>query len=138
MEDDGGPFPILVGELGEAGSKDETPEAEVQVKEDNQQDDRGCAADERGDEERNLIIRHDEAGRYGVILLQEVDYQQDNEHGHRHKRGLAMDDAQGPIAQEQPSYAADEEHQPEACGAEDIIALELREVVLCAALRQFG
>ena len=34
VEDDGGPFPILVGELGEAGSKDETPEAEVQVKED--------------------------------------------------------------------------------------------------------
>ena len=34
VEDDGGPFPILVGELGEAGSKDEAPETEVQVKED--------------------------------------------------------------------------------------------------------
>lgn len=69
LEDDGGPFPVLVCELGDAGCEDEAPETEVKIQEDDQQDDGGGATDERRDKERNLVIRHDEACRDRVVVL---------------------------------------------------------------------
>lgn len=69
LEDDGGPFPVLVGELGEAGSEDEAPETEIQIEEDDQQQDSGSTADQRRNEERYLVIRHDEACRDSVVVL---------------------------------------------------------------------
>ena len=87
------PFPVLVRQLRDTRCKNQSPHTHLKrTKEDPQQDDRSGSAKQGWDEERYLVVRHDETGRDGVILLQEVDNQQDNEHGHWHKRGLTMDD----------------------------------------------
>lgn len=48
-----------------------------------------------------------------------------------------MDEIQSPFAEEEPGEPAYGENKPEAGGAEQVIVLELLQIVLCAALRQF-
>ena len=102
LEDDGRPFPVLVGKLGDAGCKDEAPEAEIQIEEDDQQQDSGSTADQRRNEDRYLVIRHDEACRDGMVGFQYINDQHDKEHRRRHERSLAVNEIQRPLPEEEP------------------------------------
>ena len=73
-----------------------------------------------------------------MIVLEQVDHKQGNQHRCAHEMGVALNQIECPIAQENPSDAAHYENQHKAADAQFVVMLEQLEVAFRTTLRQLG